>query len=769
MGPLKNLLLATSFLLLLVASATAQARTVYFFPPEDAAWIAGKSYISDMVRAVPLSVDPTRCGWYKAVFDASNPIPRYSQFWLGASGVDKIGDKGRQSIDFDDNTDPTELGRFLLENKFEELNSANIYLVADELDPASPNAGWYAKDPQISDPSRCSFKLATFIYDTDKDVNSSFTEYTDDLGAGGDLYGDWSSGILKGMVKSNLNPSTRKIECDKCTGSPGAFNSQADFEAAFKDYAKGNPSAKNVKLCYDMPFSQVAGGNFEFDSDEMRNHSNKLVGGFFPEVLQNSTLGNAAVVPGSADYEDCQKCNTKRKAESFVNLTKRINPYCFERGYETKAGYATQGSGANGYTVYVTPCNSSIAACCGAAYGQVKGPDGELSHFANGNWPANTWGMTRAGDMNQGGWSADWNPNWRDSTLNLWGDTGCGRTGASENKTCKANEHFCAESHASFVYDPEHEFFFRGDDDIWVYINNKLVIDLGGVHMAAPGHVKLSELGASFGLTAGESYPIDIFFCDRRTSMSNIRISTNIYVAQKSAFYQDLEKTQNTICAAISGSDCASKMSGGTDMCGSQLTSSGYTVDFYMVDRDTKDTVYLSPARGNQVRYEGCKGDNKAFECNGANGITVTNAVYTCGGRGQCKGNPDAQQKVGITGSYNVYARLMGADGKQVAGSKTLLIDSFMGDATPTITRSFINNIKASSNAGTILLENLPTGAKVEVYNLQGKLIYTSGKSLNRENLGSDNLRIPVQTKGVYIIKVSLGSKILTFNRSIYE
>jgi len=63
----------------------------------------------------------------------------------------------------------------------------------------------------------------------------------------------------------------------------------------------------------------------------------------------------------------------------------------------------------------------------------------------------------------------------------------------------------------------------------------------------------------------------------------------------------------------------------------------------------------------------------------------------------------------------------------------------------------------------------LPSNAKIEVYNLQGKLIYTtSGKSLNRENRGSDNLQIPVQTKGVYIIRVKKGNSAATYQNRIY-
>jgi len=56
-------------------------------------------------------------------------------------------------------------------------------------------------------------------------------------------------------------------------------------------------------------------------------------------------------------------------------------------------------------------------------------------------------------------------------------------------------------------------------------------------------------------------------------------------------------------------------------------------------------------------------------------------------------------------------------------------------------------NIIAKSIGNNIVLENLPTNAKVEIYNLQGKRI----SSVNSEN--SKILRILVQTKGIYIIK----------------
>ena len=59
------------------------------------------------------------------------------------------------------------------------------------------------------------------------------------------------------------------------------------------------------------------------------------------------------------------------------------------------------------------------------------------------------------------------------------------------------------------------------------------------------------------------------------------------------------------------------------------------------------------------------------------------------------------------------------------------------------------SNLRVHTTSNAIVLENMPKNAKVEAYNLQGKLIY----SANSQN--SQILRIPVQIKGIYIVKVS--------------
>ena len=144
------------------------------------------------------------------------------------------------------------------------------------------------------------------------------------------------------------------------------------------------------------------------------------------------------------------------------------------------------------------------------------------------------------------------------------------------NQGLSHNFHFTFELHTKFTYVPGQSFTFIGDDDVWVFINGKRVIDLGGVHAAITGSVLLfdgkafvenahfavggmvqkvstsmrNDLHAKWAAAGmpgtcpiqtdrryidleiqdGAPCTLDFFFAERHTVMANFRIDTSIFL-----------------------------------------------------------------------------------------------------------------------------------------------------------------------------------------------------------------------------------------------
>jgi fibro-slime domain-containing protein len=110
-------------------------------------------------------------------------------------------------------------------------------------------------------------------------------------------------------------------------------------------------------------------------------------------------------------------------------------------------------------------------------------------------------------------------------------------------KEPKRNFNFCVESHASFIYVKGQKFHINGDDDLWIFINDKLVVDRGGIHPPVSDSVLLDTMG----LNQGMDYSWDMFQCDRQPCASTLRLSTNIFLKQKWPLNWDLKTASNGV------------------------------------------------------------------------------------------------------------------------------------------------------------------------------------------------------------------------------
>lgn len=537
----------------------------YIFIPQSTDWKIATPLIHEVgtdgkAKAFELKVDTEHCGWYYRRY-VDEEIPQSVLIYkdYDETLIDPIGINNESAAQAGSDANPIPLSA-LFDLFSSELDyNDNLYFVADKEEAQSlPNSGmsFYTTHPGVE--GYCSYDLMALIYDTDASLHGAFTcapnwsqaiDGTEKVKYNACYYATAKYplnstgeavvpcvGVTQGMVESTLDTKTKKMKLT--TKGKTCFGAQADeaFAAMFAPTANVNEG-----YCLGMPISINANGKYEFNSATFLSRGATVPGGFFPaEEPPYATQMFTDRLPAA---------ESKRKAEGPTFFTtdrmnyKSTSPQGLRTIHPTEeipvSDLICNGPGWAGGI----DCNGLYAVGNEFKLNDSYSTDIalQISKIFNVTWCGDGWGWSCPGDEPKGwpmyvegtekiaktdsyGYSSEGNHRWI-STEKSTSDDGAILTKAGRN------QHFCFESHAHFHYKKNLKLSVSGDDDIWVFIDNKLAIDIGGSHLPAPGYVVLDDFMGSYA-KVGNTYDIDIYFCDRRTTMSNFSIKTNIFMEQ---------------------------------------------------------------------------------------------------------------------------------------------------------------------------------------------------------------------------------------------
>ena len=130
--------------------------------------------------------------------------------------------------------------------------------------------------------------------------------------------------------------------------------------------------------------------------------------------------------------------------------------------------------------------------------------------------------------MNPGHWSFDSSAFY---PLDVYGDVNDQKVWGFQGNA--HNYHFTMELHTRFTYDGGEQFSFSGDDDVFLFVNGVLAVDIGGVHGEQSDSLDLDAMANTLGITTGNDYDFDFFFAERHTVESNFHVDTTISCLQQ--------------------------------------------------------------------------------------------------------------------------------------------------------------------------------------------------------------------------------------------
>lgn len=219
----------------------------------------------------------------------------------------------------------------------------------------------------------------------------------------------------------------------------------------------------------------------------------------------------------------------------------------------------------------------------------------------------------------------------------ILGDTTDKANDSGSNRPEHPNGNYALRGEAQFVYRDDLYFEFSGDDDVYMYINGVLALDLGGAHGICTKRVNLKDVAKQCHLTEGEVATFTFFYMERNSDASNFKIETNMELVKRGISVQKNAYDTGYANEIMSGTAVETGRSVYYDLV---VTNQSNALMNHICFSDTDD-------RGGAASF----------------GFGVANAAVTAGTT-----KTDGTVSLGAAGTYEIY--VTDANNAEVAGTR---------------------------------------------------------------------------------------------------